>query len=364
MHLGSVPMVLSLWLFCCSVASSPGWFRSCGCLVLYRPVFSLLSCRLDSDGRFLRCNFSFHDVRFSLVCVFAPNRNPSRNDFLDDLPSYIDRSSPTIICGDFNTVFDRSLDRLGSIVFYSPRESTQALYALFVSCCVLDIWRYLHPQCKQFTCTKSDGSLSSRIDYIGCPYAWISSISTCEILSCPFSDYCPIIMSGFFSASIPRGPGIWKLNTSILLLEDYVDLVSSFWRQWRSRKSGFLSIMDRWELGESKLKGSSISYCKKRVAAQRLERDLLSNLVSHLKTGIDEGHVSCVVSYHWALFALGKIDIAQAEGARLRSRTQWVEDGEVSSSFFFRLEKENQADRWVAALKDADGSIRSAGSLV
>ena len=171
-------------------------------------------------------------------------------------------------------------------------------------------------------------------------------------------------MSGFFSASIPRGPGIWKLNTSILLLEDYVDLVSSFWRQWRSRKSGFLSIMDRWELGKSKLKGSSISYCKKRVAALRLERDLLSNLVSHLKPGIDEGHVSCVASYHWALFALGKIDIAEAERARLRSRTQWVEDGEVSSSFFFRLEKENQADRWVAALKDADGSIRSAGSLV
>ena len=75
-----------------SVASSPGSLRSCGYLVLYRPVFSLLSCRTDSDGRFLRCNFSFLDVRFSLVCVYAPNRNTARNNFLDDLPSYIDLS--------------------------------------------------------------------------------------------------------------------------------------------------------------------------------------------------------------------------------------------------------------------------------
>ena len=64
-------------------------------------------------------------------------------------------------------------------------------------------------------------------------------------------------------------------------------------------------------------------------------------------------------TYHSVLFALGKIDFAEAEGVRLRFRTQWIEDGEVSSSFFFRMEKKNQADPWVAALKDADGSIRS-----
>ena len=84
----------------------------------------------------------------------------------------------------------------------------------------------------------------------------------------------------------------------------------------------------------------------------------LISCLSHLRTRIDEGRVSCVGRYHSALFALGKIDIPEAGGARLRSRTQWVEDGEVSSSFFFRLEKKNQADRWVAALKNADGSIR------
>ena len=85
----------------------------------------------------------------------------------------------------------------------------------------------------------------------------------------------------------------------------------------------------------------------------------MSNLVSHLKTKFDEGRVSCVGPYHSALFALGKIDLCKAKGARLHSQTEWIEDGKVSSSFFFRLEKKNQADHWVAVLKDAHGSIRS-----
>ena len=117
--------------------------------------------------------------------------------------------------------------------------------------------------------------------------------------------------------------------------------------------------MDWWELGKSKLKGLSISYCKKHIAAQRLERDLFPNMVSHLKTRIDEGRISCIGPYRLVLCALGKIDIAEAEGARLHSRTQWVEEGEVSFSLFFHLEKKNQADCWVAALKDVDGSIHS-----
>ena len=63
---------------------------------------------------------------------------------------------------------------------------------------------------------------------------------------------------------------------------------------------------DWWELGKSKLKGLCISYCKKSVADHRLERDLLSNLVSHLKSRIDEGRISCAGPYRSALFALAK----------------------------------------------------------
>ena len=43
----------------------------------------------------------------------------------------------------------------------------------------------------------------------------------------------------------------------------------------------------------------------------------------------------------------------------MRSREQWIEEGEPSSKFFLRHEKKNRVDRWIAALKDEDGVIHS-----
>ncbi|KAL9989394.1 hypothetical protein ACROYT_G003939 [Oculina patagonica] len=48
-----------------------------------------------------------------------------------------------------------------------------------------------------------------------------------------------------------------------------------------------------------------------------------------------------------------------ARDAQVRSRARWVEEGEVSSSYFFRLEKKRSADRWISAVRNDDGTIVS-----
>ena len=117
--------------------------------------------------------------------------------------------------------------------------------------------------------------------------------------------------------------------------------------------------MDWWELEKIKIKGLTVTYCKKRVAAKRKKRNLLCNLVDHLKRKIDNGSTSCVDAYKNALVNLGKLDLEAANGAHMLSRVQWAEEGETSSKCFFRLEKKNKAERWISALKDEDGIIHS-----
>ena len=41
----------------------------------------------------------------------------------------------------------------------------------------------------------------------------------------------------FVPQALPRGPGIWKLNVSVLEEEEFVALVTSFWASWRTKKS-------------------------------------------------------------------------------------------------------------------------------
>ena len=91
------------------------------------------------------CEFRFCNHVFRVCCVYAPNRNPQRNQFLDDVSVRIDPSVATVLAGDFNTVFDLSLDRRGSDPFDVSRESSCALNRLLNACSSIDIWRYLHP---------------------------------------------------------------------------------------------------------------------------------------------------------------------------------------------------------------------------
>ena len=242
-----------------SYVSSPGTHKSCGCIILFRPGFSLISSQSDDSGRFLLCGFSFRNIVFRIACVYAPNRNPDRDTFLDDTSSKIDPTIPTVLVGDFNTV-----DLRGSVVTDVSREISVALARLFDDSCCLDIWRYLHPTTQGFTWSRADDLVSSRIDLIGCPYAWMASASTCDIVPCPFSDHCALVLSIDPPNVTPPRPGLWKINSAVLQDSAYASTVTDFWLDWRSRKGDFSSLAKWWDVGKSKIKGLTISYCVRR----------------------------------------------------------------------------------------------------
>ena len=372
----SVDVVCLQETHCVSVAECSLWFRSsgfdsvvsagsshsCGCIVLFRPSLSLVNSWCDSDGRFLQCEFLFCAKLFRVCCIYGPNRNPARDLFLDDLHSEIDPSIPTVLAGDFNTVFDRTLDRFGSDPADSSRESSSSLLNLFDSCCTVDIWRYLHPNVPGFTWTRWNGALASRIDLFGVPYVWVPSVLSCDIVPCPFSDHCAVSLSVDVPDVVPPGPGLWKLNTSILVDDDYVSLITDLWVNWRACIPRFPSLAKWWEKGKSLIKGATIRFCCDRSAARSKNRDLLVRLADHLKAKIDAGSVSCLAPYQGVLSQLAKFDLEAAKGAQVRSRIRWVEEGETSSAYFFRLEKKNAADRWISALREGDGTIVSSPS--
>ena len=78
-------------------AVSRGSVKSCGCIILFRPSLSLVNSWCDSDGRFLQCEFSFLGKTFRVACVYAPNRNPAHDQFLDELHTRLDPLIPTVL---------------------------------------------------------------------------------------------------------------------------------------------------------------------------------------------------------------------------------------------------------------------------
>ena len=270
---------------------------------MYRPVLSC-SALCDFDGRFVFGEFTFCDSVFRVACCYAPNRNPDCDAFFHRCIDSIDLSVPTLLCGDFNTVPDRFIDRRGSCPFDTSRESSNLLSVLFRDCCVVDIWRVKHPGVSGFTWSRRDGSLASHIDLFGCPYPWISFVSSPDILPCPYSDHSALHLSWSLSPVSPPGPGFWKLNTFILSEDSYFQLISDFWFSWQQRHQHFSSLLKWWEEGKSRIKGLSIKYCKNRNNCKSLEHSILNNLASHLKSLVDSGRCSLQHIYNNTLSGL------------------------------------------------------------
>ena len=283
-----------------SFALSPGTPRSGGCIILYRPVLQLVNLWCEVPGCSLLCEFLFCDSTFRILCLYAPNHNPACDLFFDGISGTVDPSIPTVLCGDFNTVFDGALDHFGSSAEDTSRESTTALTRLFDSCCVTDIWRHLHATSTSFTWNRWDGQLASRIDLVGCPYPWVSSVSSCDIIPFPFSDHCALLFSLTIPDVIPPGPGLWKLNISVLQDSAYIKLITDFWFTWRRSQNDFPSLSDWWELGKHKIKELTINYCSKKAKERRAER-ALSRLADHLKSQVDLGRLSCLGPYQSTL---------------------------------------------------------------
>ena len=122
------------------------------------------------------------------------------------------------------------------------------------------------------------------------------------------------------------------------------------------------SVSPHWRIGGTRgraVSKGSVRYCCSRSGARSCNRDLLVRLVDHLKSKVDAGSMSCLGPYHSALSELAVLDSEAVRGAQVRARIRWVEEGEISSSYFFRFEKKRSADRWISALRESDGSIVS-----
>ena len=338
--------------------ASHGSAKSSGVIILYKRTFTLVDTSRDFSGRLVACTFDSRGQIFQLATLYAPNRNPERNTFLSSASDFLDLSLPVLLTGDFNAVLDPAFDRRGGAP--SPqRESVAALSGLFSSIGCVDAWRSSHPGFHAYSWSNHDGSIASRIDTIACPADWFPSLSSCNYVPCPYSDHCAISCSFVIPDSMPRGPGYWKLNCSVLADPVYVDRVTSFWSHWRSTKASFVSQLDWWDEGKVQLKRLSIQFCSEKAAESKKDRARLESLASDLKDLIDGGQASLLAEYKEVLERIKDLDLKEAQGTQVRSRVKWVEEGETSSAFFCRLEKKRSNERWFSAIRKEDGTYAS-----
>ena len=152
---------------------------------------------------------------------------------------------PIILGGDFNSVLD-PCDRSSPITYVE--KTAYNLKAVLSSYALEDIWRVQNPSSKEFTFSSSCSSFS-RIDKFYTFRNFRDIFNKPRIDPFSHSDHDRISLTLNFSAP-KRGPGIWKLNTSILKEQEFISSINKFISDWEQSQESFPSLIEWWEHGK------------------------------------------------------------------------------------------------------------------
>ena len=198
---------------------------------------------------------------------------------------------------------------------------------------------------------------------------WLSSSllqTVKEVAIYPFfrSDHSYVFLRISLPSLPERGPGIWKLNSSLLRDEDFCQQVRSFWQSWQLEKPTFPSVSVWWDAGKSRLKRLVRKYSQQKACSRRSRIKSLENTLYHLSRRQSKGDdVAQLIKEVREELELEHIHAAH--GAQVRAREQWAEEGETSSAYFLRQEKTRGVRKLFNGIRNAQGVVvRSVSAIL
>ena len=112
-----------------------------------------------------------------------------------------------------------------------------------------------------------------------------------------------------------------------------------------------------WEVCKIKIKELTIAYCTKKQSVKKcVIKDIEEKLVQKEQDLVNSNYNHTIKAERDNLAdTLYNIVEEQREGAKIRSRARWVEEGERPTKYFFNLEKKNISNSTIKELKTKEG---------
>ena len=322
----------------------PGGTNRAGVAFLFKKNLNCKAEIIDQDfnGSILCLKVTYEDFTFQILNLYGPGQETrqSCNAFFDEASYMLRPNLPTIVCGDFNMVEDLQLDRHGG----KPRmlhtwgiESLQKMKEDFI---LTDVWRHRYPNKQEYTwhCPHVGKDIRSRLDRIYTSPCFNASKNEVVIQPFSWSDHEAMVMKFSVPDQNQRGPGYWKLNTSVLKEPEYLNLIKTFWTEWKTQKSEYSSISQWWDFGKRRIQQISVWYA---IDQNKLRKAHREELVSQLKCARDAFDPDPEVLRDLTK-QLKDFDLKQAQKIFIATKLDRIELDEKPTAYFFNLLKKRQ----------------------
>lgn len=325
----------------------------------------IIEHKRDQEGRIVSVLLNIKNTNISLVGLYAPTQGNCQMqvNFYAELREHVralHAAHPVVVCGDFN-VHLLALDT--SQTSFKPSAAADAVSELAREFDLRDVWREINPNLRRYTWRKCHPLQQSRIDYFLVSSTIIDAheIEKIDIEPGPRSDHSIITMSvKIFSNK--RGPGVWRLNLSLLENTDVVQEIKEEIDRAKKRQKQYSDADEPGLLLEMLLSNIRVTCIRasKRIARDRRRREReLEEGVKELESSLAQQSPSLEVrdDYQKKKDELDAVKLQAAETAMLWSRAKWLEYGEKPTKYFLSLQKKKNADKDIHAIEDTDGRI-------
>lgn len=311
-------------------------------------------------GRFLQIRAQFENAFYCFGCVYAPTNAVERLGFLNIVCKTVSNCNSEdllLIGGDFNcTEFASDRNHV------EPHMASRKRLIQFRETHELvDIWWNFHKTQRHYTWSHTHNNMLSlaRLDrFYGFSHQ-LNLFRECTIIPVSFSDHS-LVQCFLTLGSIKPKSAMWHFNNRLLIDMEFRDIFRFFWNEFRTTKSDFQSLQQWWDFGKTQIKQLSQQY------SYNITKELTRSMVK-LEDDIKKLQESIGTEQNQELIEIlnrkkkelaGILDL-KAQGALIRSRFKNIEWMDVSSKFFFNLERKNGQKRCIHVLRSKEGALLS-----
>lgn len=339
--------------------------QSAGVGILFRsnvPV-KLISYKEIIIGRIQMAEVEINDQRYSLFNIYGPNDDDPTffnklNDEITDL-----QGKNVILGGDFNVVFNIKRDKEGGRGDTKPKQR-QAIQDMLDEHELTDVWRVMNPDQKVFTWhSNSRPRVSCRLDYIIVSGNLLNNIRKAKIIPSFLSDHSLVYVN--LETSIPeRGPGYWKMNTALLLDNEYKNRIQRKIREIVSLNES-ANPNTKWELIKGTVRSESITFSAQKSKERKKEELQLQKEIEVIHDSLNANKdQNLQIELEEKKNKLEQLYDQKTRGIILRAKCRWVEEGEKNTKYFANLEKRNYENKIITELKINDELVQDQTKII
>lgn len=340
--------------------------RGIAILISSKLNFSIDQVIEDEEGRYILLKGEAAGFKLLLGSVYFPTRDKVKQqiEFLEKLDTCISRlhtlNCSLVLGGDFNVILNEKLDHMGSVKIVRSNFINH-LQVFLRKYGLIDIWRKINPNVKQFTFKQKTPLVKSRLDYWFIPSNLEKSVGKCDIMTSFTPDHCGIkIEFKDVNRNDGMGKSYWKFNNSLCLDKHFVEgmineilKIKEQWAQEFESKSLFWDFM-KMKIREFARKFSKKKAQEKRDCIQTLEREI-QNLERDLD--MDQSSQNSKETIEEKRKELKQLYNESLEGLKVRSRATWYEEGEKNKEYFEQLLQSNKNKTIIRELYSENGEV-------